>query len=69
MRQRLQATCLVVLGNGTKTHQLTVKLNDIDPAFAKEVLSRVGVAIELVTLISELRLGALAMNNPRSSSS
>lgn len=58
-----------VLGNGTKTHQLTVKLNDIDPAFAKEVLSRVGVAIELVTLISELRLGALAMNNPRSSSS
>jgi glycine hydroxymethyltransferase len=52
-----------VLGNGTQSHQLAVKLNDVDPAFAKEVLDRVGVAIELVTLTGELHLGALAMTS------
>lgn len=50
-----------ILGNGTQTHQLAVKLNDVDPAFAKEVLNIVGVATELATLTGELRLGTLAM--------
>jgi glycine hydroxymethyltransferase len=38
-----------------------VKLNDIGPAFTKEVLNGVGVATELATLTDELRSGTLAM--------